>query len=398
MKTRIATICLGISMALAFAISLPGTAAAQSSAPTPAHLLVLIEAQQKQLDELKAALLNAQKKADEAATKADKAEKSSSQGLAKSIDIGGAIEIEATSAGDFNNADTSDITLAKVELFVDVTPSDYLSTHVQLVYEDDGDESINLDEAFATLGNTEKFPLYLQAGKWAMPFGGFDTAMSTDPLTKSLGETKEAGILLGVTWQGLTLEGFVYNGDTQKSGEGDNIDQFGLALGYAKEFDKVAFSVGAGYLNNIADSDGLTTGLDGNSTALGSYVRGYEVHGSIALNGFTVRGGLMKANAFNTGELVFNNKGASPEAWNAEVSYATPIAGKDVTFAATIQGTDEALALALPESRFGGALTVGILDNVAVTVEFIRDEDYATSVGGTGRNGHTTTLKLAAEF
>ena len=56
---------------------------------------------------------------------ADKAEKSSAKGIAKSVDIGGAIEVEATNSKDFANTDTSDITLAKVELFVDVTPTDY---------------------------------------------------------------------------------------------------------------------------------------------------------------------------------------------------------------------------------------------------------------------------------
>ena len=48
-----------------------------------------------------------------------------------------------------------------------------------------------------------------------MPFGGFDTAMSSDPLTKSLGETKEAAVLIGAHYEGLALEGYTYNGDTQ---------------------------------------------------------------------------------------------------------------------------------------------------------------------------------------
>ncbi len=216
--------------------------------------------------------------------------------------------MEATDSEAFTDQDTADITLAKVEVFIDVTPSDYVSTHVQLVYNDDGNENVNLDEVIATLGNKEKFPLYLQAGKWSMPFGGFDTSMSTDTLVESLGDVKEAGILLGATWQGLTLEGYIYNGDTRKGGEGDKLDQWGVALGYAHEFDTLAVSAGLGYVNNMADTDGLTTGLGANTAALGSYVHGYELHGSVGMSGVTLLGGFMQANAFNTGEIAFNGR------------------------------------------------------------------------------------------
>jgi hypothetical protein len=380
-------------------VALPSLAIAQTGTPTPAQLLGLIKAQQKQLNELKAVLETAQKKAEEAAIKADKAEKSSSKGIAKSIDVGGVIEVEASSAESFANVDSSDITLAKVELFVDVAPTDYLNTHVQLIYEDDGTETINLDEAFAILGNTEKFPLYLQAGKWAIPFGNFDTAMVTDPLTKDLGETVEKTVLAGVAWQGITLDGYVYNGDTQKSGSGNNIDQFGVALGYGGEIKGATFNIGGGYINNFGDSDGITSALGGASTALDSYVGGLEIHASAGYQGFTLLGGYMTAReAFLVGELAFNGQGAEPKAWNLELSYTVPIAGKDVTFAAGVEGTDEALALSLPETRVGGAISVGVMDNVALTAEYLRDEDYGTGEGGTGRNGHTVTVQLAAGF
>ena len=39
-----------------------------------------------------------------------------------------------TSAKNFNKADTSDITLAKVEFFIDTQPHEYLSTHIQMLY------------------------------------------------------------------------------------------------------------------------------------------------------------------------------------------------------------------------------------------------------------------------
>jgi len=75
-----------------------------------------------------------------------------------------------------------------------------------------------------------------------------------------------------------------------------------------------------------------------------------------------------------------------------------PIMGKDTTFAATLQGTDEALALSLPEKRYGAAVTVAVVEHFSITGEYLHDEDYSVSKGGTGNSGHTATLKLAAEY
>ena len=66
--------------------------------------------------------------------------------------------------------------------------------------------------------------------------------------------------------------------------------------------------------------------------------------------------------------------------------------------AVTVQGTDEAFALSLPETRYGGAMTVQVLPNYSATLEYLHDEDYSASDGGTGNDGHTLTLKVAAEF
>ena len=234
-KTKITRTILGACAFAGMVVPLmPGAALAQG-APTPAQLMRMIEAQQRQLDALKGELGKAQAEAQAAVAQAAKAE-AASPGFLKSIEIGGTIEVEATGSSDFAKNDSSDITLAKVEAFLDTRPTDYLFTHVQFLYEDDGDDTITLDEAFVTLGDRDRFPVYLQAGKWAVPFGGFDTAMSTDPLTKNLGETKEAAVLVGATWEGVSVEAFLYNGDSQETGSGNHIDQGGIAVGYAGEF------------------------------------------------------------------------------------------------------------------------------------------------------------------
>ena len=151
---------LAVAMAIVMGLSITwGTTPTLAQAtPTPKQLMEMIQAQQKQLDGLKAALLKSQRQAEAAASKSS---------LLDKVQVGGVVEVEATSTSGFDGTDSSDIALATVEVFVDAQLHDYLSTHVQVIYEDEGD-TINFDEAFATVGNTEKFPLYLTFGKGPM--------------------------------------------------------------------------------------------------------------------------------------------------------------------------------------------------------------------------------------
>ncbi|MEE2698830.1 MAG: LbtU family siderophore porin [Pseudomonadota bacterium] len=364
--------------------------------PSPKQLLQMIEAQQKQLDALKAALLKAEAQAQTAAKKAESASIAMPK-LPKGLSIGGALEIEASASDTYAGVNSTDLALAKAELFVDAQPHDLLGTHIQLLYED-GSNNITLDEAIVSIGDPEKFPLYLNAGQFAVPFGGFDTAMNSDPLSKTLGETAEGTILVGYKFDEFTLEGYVYNGDTQKAGDEDEIDQFGFSASMESEVNGMNFSGGMGYISNITDASGLGDNVTGN-TALNSYIEGFEVHGSLTNGPFTFYAGYMAAlDTYKVGELAFNGVGASPETWNVEGAYTIPVQGKETTIAFTVQGSEEALAVALPETRIGAAVTVQALDNVSVTGEYIHDEDYDVDEGGTGNDKSTFTLKMAVEF
>jgi len=368
---------------------------------TTDQLLSLIQEQQRQIDELKAALAKTRGTAEAASAEAkDVKQEISKPEFLGSVKFGGLMEVEATNSSDFAGSDSSDIALAKVELYADAKPFEFVSTHLQLLYEDDGDENIVLDEAFATLGDPDKFPLYVQGGKWPMPFGGlFETNMSTDPLTKDFGETREAAVLAGAAWKGFVAEGYVYNGDSRRLAGGESLDQFGANLGYGSEFADGGFNLGVGYINNIADSNGLTDTLGVAATGLADYVPGGEIHGFVTYGAFTVRGAYMKAlDPFQPGELAFNGAGAQPAAWYAEFVFGTEFFGRSTIFAATVQGTEEALALGLPHSRYGVAATVEVMPKAWITAEYLRDTDYEIGDGGTGERGHTGTVKLAVEF
>ena len=74
------------------------------------------------------------------------------------------------------------------------------------------------------------------------------------------------------------------------------------------------------------------------------------------------------------------------------------MAGRDATAALGYQGTAEALALELPEKRLLAGLSIGLVDQVGLGVEWAHDEDYGTAEGGTGKSADTATVQLSAEF
>ena len=143
----------------------------------------------------------------------------------------------------------------------------------------------------------------------------------------------------------------------------------------------------------------MTTGLGDNTTSLSKYIPGFDVHGDLTFSGVTLRGGYIKAlKSFQTGELAFNEQGAQPAAWNLEAAYTMPILNHETTFSGSVQGTKEAFVLGLPKLRYGGAISVAIVDNFSITDEYLHDLDYDIAEGGKSNSGLTAAPTLVAEY
>ena len=98
-------------------------------------------------------------------------------------------------------------------------------------------------------------------------------------------------------------------------------------------------------------------------------------------------------------ELAFRGKGARPAAFNVEAGCAFRFIGRHAVFAVAYQKTDEAVVLRLPEKRVAAAISVDVMHNTALSLEWAHDNDYSAADGGTGENGgDTVTGQLAVEF
>jgi hypothetical protein len=327
------------------------------------------------------------------------------------IELSGVVEVEAAKNFGFEDEESSDIALATVELGVDARIyDDWITAHILALHEDDDTEPWEIDEGIITIGNVNRFPFYLAAGRLYAPFGNFESHMISDPLTLEIGEIREAALQAGFETSGFYGSAFAFNGDTS-TGVDDEIEHFGANLGMELEFEKYAFDIGVSYINNIADSDGIQDYLEGatGTQTIANNISSWGTYGILHVGPFTAVGEYIStADSFDTTELPFNSSGAKPEAWNLEVGYNFTVLNKESTFAVGYQGTDEALSLGLPKNRFLTTLSMGIFDKTTLSVEWAHDEDYKSSnsgvdadanfVTGTGNEADTVTAQLAVEF
>ncbi len=108
----------------------------------------------------------------------------------KYVEFGGVIEVQAGWINDFNGVSESDIRLETAEFDFEVRVTDWV-TGTLIVEWDSDEDKLTVDEAFITIGDTEIFPLFLNAGRIVVPFGISTGDPVADTLAIEAFETKE---------------------------------------------------------------------------------------------------------------------------------------------------------------------------------------------------------------
>jgi len=320
--------------------------------------------------------------------------------LSDRISISGLLEVETFLSKNYDNKSESDITLATMELGFDAQVADWVSGHILLLWEEDDTDPVDMDEATITLQDPERSRFFLTAGKMYVPFGAFETNMIQDPLTLEIGETRESALQIGFNNSDFYASVYTFKGDVNKRGESDRVKCYGANFGYTyvEKDDDFELDLGIDFISNIADSDTMTDSISA-GIPINDYVEGFAAHVIAKLDSFTVIAEYVgAADRFEYGELDFKDKGARPEAFNIECAYTKQIRDKETTFAVGYQKTREGLALELPEERYMASVGVGMTENTSLAFEYLHDEDYNSSDGGTGDKQDMVTLQLAIEL
>ncbi len=300
---------------------------------------------------------------------------------ADKITLSGVIEVEAcyedydsdNPATKDKDGDSSDITLATVELGVDVDIIKHVKGRVLFLWEEDDTEDVDVDEGFITLDGEDVVPLYLNVGKFYVPFGNFESHFISDPLTLELGETRESALTVGYVNEWLDFSVSAFNGDVDEIGEDNHIESFvaGASFSVPEELiSNFGITGGLSYISNIADSDGLEGETPGE---IKDYVGGFNTFLSISfMDKFFLEFEYLGAlDEFEAGELSFDGgKKFQPETWNFELAYA---ATDRLEVAVKYEGGDD-LGDFLPEDQYGAAVTYGLFENTSLALEYLHGE------------------------
>jgi hypothetical protein len=339
-----------------------------------------------------------------------------SGGWFENIEIGGLIEVEGSYLEPYQGQSVSDLVLATFELGLNAQVSDWVAVDASLLYEQD-ETDLEVDLAMITIANLEVTPMFLTAGQFYMPFGAYETNLVSDPLTLEIGESRETAAQLGFIYQGFNGSVYAFNGDNKVKGD-DRIESWGANLGYAVETDSYTLSVGAGYINDLGDSNTLQDSVaDNRADAYQALVDGddpradwFSTDPTERTGGWTANLGvvvgdfnfiaeyLAASERFDADSLAYRNRGAQPSAWNIEIGYNFPVFGRDSVAALAYQGSDEAVALELPETSWLVGWSVEIFNRTALSLEYRHDSDYSPRDDGTGEDAGAVVAQLAVEF
>lgn len=316
------------------------------------------------------------------------------------VTLSGLIELEFALGDDFAGKNFNSFDTSKVELGLDIKANDWTSGYVLVKHEGDGDgDDFFIDEAAITLGNTEKFPFKLIAGKFYMPFGNFATNMIQDPLTQEIGELNDSGAAIRFEVNGFTAALYGYKG-MDKTDDSDTM-AYGAMAGYSYKKEDLSFTCGMSWTSNMGDTDKAIAAAfdDADLDTVETTVSAFGAHAGAGIGPLSLTGEYVAAlDDFSSTEIEFLGQGAKPSAWNTELAYTTELFGHETAFAIGWQQTDEAMAIGLPETRYIGAASMEILQDTVLTLEYFHDNDYDMEDGGTGENAKVFTAQLAYEF
>jgi len=315
---------------------------------------------------------------------------SASSAFGNNIALSGLVEVEGAITDPAEGKASSDLVLATFQLGFEAKLGEQYSAHATLLYEEDGDDELLVDEACLRIAPS-KLPFIIEAGRMTQAFGDFATGMIADPLTLELAETKHHGTLKLGYEEGLFAASLsAFKADVQKADD-EKINTILAAITVAdEESEALRYRAGASWISNIAATDGLSGDFYDDSVeayiGTASMIGGVGLYGMIGFGAVDFRAEYITAlNEFEDGARA----GKQPLAWNLEAGYA--ISGPLALTLRYAGATDFDI-----RRQYGVAVGYEIMDNTAVALEYLHEKGRVED--GVAGDRDLFTLQLAMEF
>jgi hypothetical protein len=332
------------------------------------------------------------------------------------MELSGGLEGQLYAVDGFGkNSEPRGINLATAEFDVNGIVGPWANAFMALDYDNSPVSSGNrspkgtvyLDRGFVTLGNLNRFPVYVSTGEMYVPYGRYGSLMLTTPLVESLARTKSDTALVGFYDKGIYGELFAYNG-SQTSGGNHIFKQGGFDVGVKRNFGPNAsdsYRVGASVESNLADSQGLqSTGVNTNTGHFQGFASGtnnniqhrvpaFALYGNATYKRWTFIAQFVRGfKSFAVSDLAYGNtgstlSGANPGALHTELNYTIHFWNKPFTFGADYDESWEALAANLPKRSFAADISTTWFRNTVETIEYRHDDDYGSGKAANGAGG-----------
>jgi hypothetical protein len=296
----------------------------------------------------------------------------------------------------------SDLAMTTVELGIAAEINDWVNAEMVLLYEDptfENDETnFDVDTAIITIANAEETPAFLMAGKMFVPFGALlehfpDDPLIDAPLTLCLGEISEKALLIGAELEGFTVSAYVFNGDVEEKGGGNNyIESYGFDANYAfeDEAQDLDMLVGGSYISNL-----LEGGAGECYAEIDDYVGGAAAYFHVGYLGIFFDAEYMAATDA-VDEYGTDNEIKNIEVWNLELGYNYNW-WRNLEITLKYAGSNDCYLLGYPRDRYGINFNQEIFDDTVLSVGYLYDE-YDND-DADGRNTRDLVFgQLAVEF
>lgn len=336
--------------------------------------------------------------------------------------------VHAFASFSYNTATISNIYWAPTSSLYHVAEFD--TAYSNNVRSDDSN-SVQVEQAFATFGNFDVSPFFVQVGKQFQDFSRYEIHPITESLTQVLSKTLATSLKIGFVAGGFNGGVSVFDNPIPRVGSTTYPANYVASLGYMYPSERLGFDIGLGYIYNLIGANdvayqvnqfnwynftlggglgamgynsrraGLAAYADVNS---GPFVLGARY--TTALSRFNVldlpQNGLAAINPVTTAPFV-DQRGARPWAFGIDAGmcfenfFGWGCGGKNKIYVG-YQTTREAAGLLLPRHRYLVGASMDIWKYTTLGAEWDHDNAYNVASGGLGRSTNLVSLRAGVKF
>jgi hypothetical protein len=290
-----------------------------------------------------------------------------------------------------------------------------------------GNNTVQLEQGFATIGNLDASPFFVQVGKSFQDFSRYEIHPITRSLDQVLSEVLATSLKVGFIASGFHGSIYGFDDPVAKVGTNSSTTNYGATLGFDAPSDSLGWDLGVGYLYNLVGSNDVAYAIQNfnGGTGYKNRVGAGNVYADVNSGPFSIGARYTAAlQNFSTLDLpqngfgnvvapaavfggvgsglptatVAGTTGAKPWALAVKAGYGFDAWGKTQGIFLGYQASSQAAGLNIPKYRWLVGYSADMFKNNNWAVEWDHDGSYSATNGGSGNNGNLVTIRSTVKF